>query len=446
MKLHKILILIIAVVCSHSAMAQEYLPKWSEGMLDLHFIATGRGDSSFYVLPDGTKILCDAGDVGEIWHVAQPNASMMPGEWISKYIKDFSKDLPGKTDVVDYFYLTHFHGDHMGSYKNYKEGPHGYPLSGITLVGEEIHFNKIINRDIETLSCPSREYYDLNLTPFFSEGYLKYCEYQRDSCGTILEDFRVGARNQFKLVHNPKAYKRNFEIYNIASNGYIHTGKGKHMRPMFDEAFDKFDENMFSSVFLMKYGKFSFYNGGDICGGSFPSFEAKNRDFESQIADLIGGHVTMIKPDHHGWKDSVNPYFLNILSPDIVVIMCSQTQHPYWESFLRLIDPLSKGYPRKIYFTTDASRARMGKELWYKLAEYELNQPAGSDETRAKAEATIDDGLASRISDMLWSHVEPAVGHIVVRVYPGGDAYQVFVLDANGIDYKILLKSEIIYL
>jgi len=436
-----------AAIFSFNAIAQETLPAWTEGTLDLHFIATGRGDASFYVLPDGTRILCDAGDVGTKWRVAQPDPSMMPGEWVAKYIKDFSADLPGKADVVDYFYLTHYHGDHCGTYASYKPGTHGYDLSGITQVGEQIHFNKIIDRECETLSWPSKEYFQ-KAEKFVKQSYFPFCKYQRDSCGTVLENFKIGARDQFKLVHNPKAYKKNFEIYNIAANGFIHTGKGYKTRPMFkDSDPNTFDENMFSCVFLMKYGKFTYYNGGDVCGGDIPAFKAKNRDFESQIADHIGGHVTMIKPDHHGWKDAVNPYFLNVLSPDLVVVMCSQTQHPYYESFLRMIDPLSKGYPRKIYFTTDGSRERMGQELGVRLAEIELEgKQCTSEQKHALADEILDSKLAKRLADQLWSHVNPEIGHIVVRVYPGGNSYQVFVLDAKTPGYKLLHKSEIVNL
>ena len=37
----------------------EQLSPWTEGSLDIHFINTGRGESTFYVLPDGTTMLVD---------------------------------------------------------------------------------------------------------------------------------------------------------------------------------------------------------------------------------------------------------------------------------------------------------------------------------------------------------------------------------------------------
>ena len=154
----------------------------------------------------------------------------------------------------------------------------------------------------------------------------------------------------------------------------------------------------------------------------------------------------MLKPDHHGWKESMNPYFINKLSPDVVVVMCSQTQHPYYESFLRLTDHLSKGAPRKIFFTTDGSRERMGRELGNVLAERELNLVKSNPQSKALAASLVSDELAEAISNQLWSHVEPALGHIVVRVYPGGESYQVFVLDAKTPGYKVLYKTDIVNL
>ena len=37
-------------------------------------------------------------------------------------------------------------------------------------------------------------------------------------------------------------------------------------------------------------------------------------------------------------------------------------------------------------------------------------------------------------------------GHVVVRVYEGGNAYQVFVLDNRSIDYHVIYKTGIIKL
>lgn len=400
-------ILAAALLVSAGLSAQDYLPGWQKGMFDIHFIATGRGDASFLILPDGTSILADAGDVGTGWHVDQPNDSKTPGEWIAKYIHDFSEGLPHR-DTVDYFYLTHYHGDHVGTWGISRPGPHGYRLAGVTEVGEYIHFNKIIDRECGVYAFPSEQYFRDRTEKFIREAYFPFCKYQHDSCGTALEKFVIGSRTQFRPLYDKRSYRKNFEVYNIACNGHIHTGKGLKTRPMYTEDPNIFDENMFSGVVLFRYGKFTYYNGGDICSGPHESFKAQNRDFETPIADLIGGHVTLINPDHHGWKESSNGYFLKKLSPEVIVEMCSNRTHPYSETLKRIVDPMTYNTPRKLYITTEGSRERLGEEL--------------------------------------WQCFEPWYGHVVVRVYDGGNSYQVFVLDAKSGDYRILHAGEVVEL
>ena len=45
---------LLANVLNVFAQAPEYLPEWKEGYLDIHTIATGRGDAAQIVMPDGT--------------------------------------------------------------------------------------------------------------------------------------------------------------------------------------------------------------------------------------------------------------------------------------------------------------------------------------------------------------------------------------------------------
>ena len=79
----------------------KQLKEWREGVLDIHHISTGRGSAIFYILPDGTRMIVDAGDLGDITRLKQhksimpavPNASKTPAEWIARYIEHFSKTL-----------------------------------------------------------------------------------------------------------------------------------------------------------------------------------------------------------------------------------------------------------------------------------------------------------------------------------------------------------------
>src|SRR5690625_7489728 len=75
----------------------EELPKWEEGYLDIHHINTGRGDCTFFILPDGTTMIIDAGDHnrpdGPREFSILPNDKKTPGECIVKYIKFMIKNI-----------------------------------------------------------------------------------------------------------------------------------------------------------------------------------------------------------------------------------------------------------------------------------------------------------------------------------------------------------------
>lgn len=60
--MRKSILFLFAIVCAAFMAAQEQLPKWEKGYLDIHHINTGRGSCAFLILPDGTNMMIDAGD------------------------------------------------------------------------------------------------------------------------------------------------------------------------------------------------------------------------------------------------------------------------------------------------------------------------------------------------------------------------------------------------
>ncbi|MBI4906089.1 MAG: MBL fold metallo-hydrolase, partial [Acidobacteria bacterium] len=92
------------------------LAPWSPGILDIHQIQTGRGNAAFFVFPDGTTMLLDAGLVPERKGLEigpkRPDSSRSTPEWIAHYIRQFSRRTPAS---LDYAVVTHYHDDHMGA-------------------------------------------------------------------------------------------------------------------------------------------------------------------------------------------------------------------------------------------------------------------------------------------------------------------------------------------
>src|SRR5690554_91143 len=128
----------------------EILPSWQEGNLDIHHINTGKGDAAFFILPDGTTMLVDAGQhtrpPGPRELSIIPDESRSPGEWISRYILHMMEGHAEKW--INYALLTHFDGDHMGSIHPGAEdsGNGDYKLAGITDVGDRIPLDRVIDR------------------------------------------------------------------------------------------------------------------------------------------------------------------------------------------------------------------------------------------------------------------------------------------------------------
>src|SRR5690349_8283611 len=91
----------------------DRLPAWQNGYLDLHHINTGRGDVAYYIFPDGTTMLFDAGEEDPLDPrttsarntVIRPNNSKKPFEWIASYIKQVAP--ANRKPIIDYAVLSH---------------------------------------------------------------------------------------------------------------------------------------------------------------------------------------------------------------------------------------------------------------------------------------------------------------------------------------------------
>lgn len=379
----------VAALFAQQASEEEtcHLPEWKPGYMDLHCIATGQGESNFYILPDGTTMLVDVGDICGKWSNNHwPDSTRTAGEWVANYVRHFG---PEHSCRVDYFLLSHFHSDHMGSAKN-KD-------SGILAAAKTLSFGKIVDRRYPTYDFPSLEKLLPQISTFPYAAWVRSCV---ENGVSVAERFEVGSRSQFVPLHNQNY---DIEIYNIAASGERHSGKGKKTVRMWDNSVDpaQFNENMMSCVFTLRYGDFKYYNGADLTGATVGKAKY-DCDFESKIAPLVG-HVDVMMLDHHGWKDSANSYFLRMLSPDVIVVPCLEKSHPAATTFDRITNSKNPGR-RDLYITGDVSRKELGEER--------------------------------------WSAFKP-FGHVVIRVYEGGTKYRVYVLDPLSYDYAVKYVSPI---
>lgn len=365
--------LLISLALAATASAAT-LPPWTPGTLDIHQISTGRGNAAFFLFPDGTTMLVDAGSVtGNLPDTEQrPNASRTPGGWIVRYIERTMAPQPPR---IDYAVITHFHTDHMG---------------GIEEVGAAIPIGKLIDRGTAYLPPPQTDKAMLSYEMFIARR------------GVKRESIRVGVANQITL-RQPDAFK-NFEVRNVAANGWVWTGIGDDSKSVFPplamiDKEDKPSENMCSIGLRIRYGKFDYWTGGDIPGVPDPG-SPDWQSVETAVARAIGPtdvHVV----NHHGSISPESAFFLATLNSAVMIVPAWSPTHPSQDVLKRMMTSRLYPGPHDIFVTT-------------------LREP-----TKAS--------IGPRVSQLKATH-----GHIVVRVAPGGDQYNVYVLDDTNEEMNVI--------
>jgi hypothetical protein len=365
------------------------LPAWSQGILDIHQISTGRGNAAFFRFPDGTTLLVDAGAAANGMELAysepRPNATRTPGAWIVQYIaRAMSPELPR----LDYALLTHFHPDHMGAVTTAsapsKSG--AFKLTGITEVGERIPIGTLIDRGSSYQTPPDDAMW---------KNYRAFVVEQEKSRAMKYETIRVGRADQIVLRHDAAAFPT-FEVRSVAANGVVWSGKGDETVAIFPPlesiglAEDRPTENMCSIGLRIRYGRFDYFTGGDMPG--IPDAGAPEwHSVETPIARAIGAtdvHVV----NHHGSISPASAFFLSTLRSPVMILPAWSPTHPSQDSLKRMLTQRLYPGPHDVFAVT-------------------LREP-----TKAS--------IGARVDQMKATH-----GHIVVRVPPGGDQFKVYVLD-----------------
>jgi len=392
MKLRLLLTLVVLAATPMLARSEDVVGRpitpWQPGMLDIHQISTGRGNAGLYVFPDGTALLVDAGELPgpDPKHTpARPDDSRRAGEWVVRYIRHALRRDP--QPALDYVLLTHFHQDHMGEVApGMPVSPHGYVLTGVTRVVEDLKVGKLLDRgwpDYGNATEPEQP---------FMKNYVAFVKWQTEKNALKVERFVPGRNDQVVLCHDPRKYLR-FEFRNVGANGEIWTGKGTatdhRMPPLETIPRNKWpDENVFSISFRLGYGKFKFFNGGDLPGirkGS-PAWY----DMETPVARVVGPVDAAIL-DHHGYVDAMNEFCVATLRARVWTISVWDSHHPTPGVWERLQSQRLYPGPRDVFATDVHPDAR----------------PA-----------------IKGIDRMASGH-----GHIVLRVSAGGGDYRVTIVD-----------------
>lgn len=365
-----------------TARIDDVLPPPEAGGLDIHHINTGDGNATLFVLPDRTTLLIDCGSNQDAARPPRfkaprrPDESRLPGEWVARYIR---KVHPlGPDAPLDYALVTHFHADHM---------------AGFLELFRHVRVRTFLDRGWPDYAAPA---------PFagaLAGLYKAALAEQAKQHGMKPERFRAGAADQILLRHDPARY-RSFEVRNLAVNGEAWTGEGTQTRRRIDAA--ERNENALCAALRVRYGAFDYFGGGDLTGmADRPDWPA-SRDMESAIA-WVTGPVDVMLLNHHGNTDATGEFFVSVLQPRVCIahIWDAQQLTPAVLGRLRSVR-LGPG-PRDIFMTNGG---------WEGRADHIVR--------------LFGEDVGRRHLEDLKAVTQQ--GHIIVRVAPGGDSYEVIVL------------------
>ena len=366
------------------------LRPWQPGSLDIHHIATGRGDSTLIIGPDGTSMMIDAGASATPPPAAfetRPGNDRRAGEWIGRYARR-QLAATGRS-ALDVFLATHLHPDHVGDVT--PDSPRArdgdYRLTGVSDVEAILPIRRVVDRGFPDYSFPRP------LSAAFAANYQAYIRW-RIATRRAVERFRVGAADQFSLVHERSAWP-GFEVRNLAANGEVWTGEGNGTRSLFPSLKDLAEEdipeeNVCSAALRLRFGEFSYFAAGDLTNttyyGALPW-----RDVESAAAKVAGPVDVAVAP-HHGMFDASGPEMVRSLRPAVWIISPWHAVHPNMSALERIFSNRLYPEPRLVLAT-------------------------GLSPANVLANQRLTDRMASR------------EGHVVIRVGEGGSRYRVVVTD-----------------
>ena len=387
------------------------LPKWKLGELELHFIYTGCGENCFYRLPDGTSILNDVGDFYRPRDLKDipllPSSERLGGEWVSRYIQRVYSEK-----TIDYAIFSHWHGDHTGSGAidrektpaadfRYRKYPDGLSGNGIVCVAQDFSFRRYFDHQFPRQGqFKSKGGLSVNAVKPWLERELEK--------GLVAEPFKVGALNQIAMLRDAAKYNDVFSVRNLCANGVAWDG-ASGVRD-YVAAHDKatggalINENVRSLAFVMRYGKFGYFAGGDV-SGVLKNEDGSNVDYEGVIGRLAG-RVNVCKTNHHGYHDAMSEAFVRAVRADAYISCVWCPRHVIESTLVRMMS-------RKLHG---------GREPLFVPNIY----PASCRERfeNARRFGGIPDATRFGV-------------HVVVKVAPGGETFKIYLVDARNEEMRV---------
>lgn len=359
-------------------------------MLDIHHLATGRGDATVVVAPNGLVALIDAGAVAKpdpAQVPARPDSSRAAGEWIARYAQRRLAET-GR-EGLHAAMVTHLHPDHIGGVgpSTPLDASESYRLTGMSDVAAHVPIGRLLDPDYPDYGDPAFE------DRVAAENYVAFIR-SFVARGGRVERLRVGATGQ--LLPNVTVERASFSIRVVASRGSVWTGTDSDAHVVFPSRgtlapTDQPNENASSAAILIAYGPFRYFAGGDLSDWA----DAGTRPWLNALTPAARsvGQVDVSMLPHHGMFDASSAATVQALAARNWVISAWHAAHPS-------IDVLERAFSSRLY---------QGDRDIYATA---LHPAAGL--------------TMGRLTQKFAS----ADGHVVCRVEPGGARYSMIVTGA----------------
>jgi len=334
--------------------------------------------------------MIDAGAAGTAAPPALPSSpsdARRPGEWIARYALRRLRDTGGSG--IDVFLATHQHPDHVGDVGADTPLAAGgdYRLTGVSDVDRLVPITRLVDRGYPDYAEPSWS------EAAFQRNYEAFVR-SRIAQGRQVERFRPGALDQLRRTPDAGTYPA-FQIRNLAVNGEVWTGQGEEVRRLFPPLADLSpadmpEENLWSAALRLSYGDFDYFTAGDLTSTTFEG-ALPWRDMEGAAAQAAGPVEVAVSP-HHGMFDATGAAAVRALQPRVWIISSWHALHPGPSTLDRLFNGRLHLVEPRVFVT-------------------------GLDPSTEAASPWLTNRLASR------------QGHVIVRVAPGGDRFEIVVTD-----------------